>query len=477
MKKVTIIGAGLTGLTLASILANKGHSVTILEKEATVGGLARTYEFEGQLFDPGPHEFCTNNPVLINMLKEVLGDDFLVCHKKAAQFFMGRMIDFPVRPLHFFGQMDKLLILKIMAELVYFRFKNLVAETMDYSFEHWVTNRFGSTMYELYFKPYTEKVWGVEPSLLDPRTASERIAFNSVFDILHQTLNYYLFHKEQYNSAHNPLKSTFYYAKKGIGNLSDKLYDKCVNAGCEVLFNWQLESITLKDGNAASVTSTRGDIRKGFDTLVNTVPMTALNSALDRDDLNTDLDFRSMAFCYLDIPKAELDDFHWIYFPEREYSFQRITDFSHFNADMTKNGHTGVCAEIACFEGDELWHMNDAEIVKLTVKDLMASGLLKDDKGVKGWVTREKHAYPLQINGFIEHVAKSIEYFKTIPNLVTSGRQGLFKYCNMNECMEMAIELAESIDKGAEHSFSLDSSWTGAGNVPKKSPEKRATGA
>ena len=117
--------------------------------------------------------------------------------------------------------------------------------------------------------------------------------------------------------------------------------------------------------------------------------------------------------------------------------------------------------------------MDDAGIVKLTVKDLMASGILKDETGVKGWVTREKHAYPLQINGFIEHVAKSVEYIKTIPNLITSGRQGLFKYCNMNECMEMAIELAESIDLDTEHAFSLDSTWTGAGKVSKKRPKKK----
>jgi protoporphyrinogen oxidase len=477
MKKITIIGAGLTGLTLGALLARKGHSVTILEKEERVGGLARTYEFDGQFYDPGPHEFCTDNPVLVEMLKNILGDDFRVCRKKAAQFFMRRMIDFPVRPLHFFGQMDKVLILKIMAELVYFRFKNLVCETMDYSFKHWVTNRFGSTMYDLYFKPYTEKVWGIDPSMLDPRTASERIAFNSVFDIILQTLSYTLFNKEQYGSAHNPLKHTFYYAKHGIGHLCDKLKEECEAAGCKVELNWELESATIKDSRAHSITSTKGDVQRGFDVLVNTVPITVLNSAFDRDDLNTDLRFRSMVFCYLDVPAPKLDNFHWIYFPEKEYSFQRITDFSHFNADMTREGHTGLCAEIACFEEDELWSMDDAKIVEKTIKELLASGLLKDAAGVKGWVTREKHAYPLQINGFIEHVAKSVEFIKTIPNLVTSGRQGLFKYCNMNECMEMAIELADSIDKDKEHSFSLNSTWKGAHNVPvkEKSTAKKTT--
>jgi protoporphyrinogen oxidase len=172
MKRVAILGAGLTGLTLANILVEKGHMVTVFEKEETVGGLARTFGFDGQLYDLGPHEFCTNNQGLIALLKDILADDFLVCHKRSAQFFMGRFIDYPVKPMHFLSQVDKLLLIKIFAELVYYRFKNLVCESMDYSFEHWVTNRFGATMYELYFKPYTEKVWGLDPGLLDPRTAS-----------------------------------------------------------------------------------------------------------------------------------------------------------------------------------------------------------------------------------------------------------------------------------------------------------------
>jgi protoporphyrinogen oxidase len=478
MKRIAILGAGLTGLTLASILSKNGHKVTVIEKEEEVGGLARTFSFDGQLYDMGPHEFCTNNKELVGILKDLLGEDFLVCGKSAAQFFMKRFIDYPVKPLHFLSQVDKLLLLRIFGELVYFRFKNLVSESMDYSFEHWVTNRFGATMYDLYFKPYTEKVWGLDPGLLDPRTASDRIAFNSVFDIIHQTLMYNLFRKEQYGSAHSPLKSSFYYSKGGIGRLLDRLHERCLNDGCEIKTGWEVKKAITEHGVMKSIVNQHMESMDGFDLFVSTIPITTLNVALDKTELNSNLEFRSMIFCFLDIPLEHLSPYHWIYFPEKEYSFQRLTDFSHFNAGMTKQGRTGVCAEIACFDSDALWGAEDPHIVELVKKDLAKAGILKDAEGVKGWIRREKYAYPIQVNGFIEHVTHSVSYVKSIKNLVTTGRQGLYKYCNMNECMEMAIELAVAIEKGEGLSFSLESMWRGVGVEAKKAGRpKSARGA
>lgn len=474
MKRVAILGAGLTGLTLASILSGKGNRVVVFEKEKTVGGLARTLEFDGQLYDLGPHEFCTNNQELVDILKGLLGEDFLVCHKKAAQFFMKKFIDYPVRPMHFLKQVDKLLLFKIFAELVYFRFKNLVCETMDYSFEHWVTNRFGATMYNLYFKPYTEKVWGLDPGLLDPRTASDRIAFNSVFDIIHQTLLYYLFKKEQLESVHSPLKSKFYYARGGIGRLIERLHERCLGAGCEIRTNWDVKKAVVKNGVMKSIVNQAGEVEEDFDLFVSTIPITALNLAMHKPELNSNLQFRSMVFCFLDLPQESLSPFHWIYIPEIEYSFQRITEFSHFNAGMTLPGRTGICAEIACFEDDATWSSKDSDIVELVKKDLTEAGILKDSKGVKGWIHREKHAYPIQVNGFLENVKHSVSYVESIKNLVTTGRQGLYKYCNMNECMEMAMGLADTIDKGGEHEISLESKWRGAGVKTRNSVKRPA---
>ncbi len=84
-----------------------------------------------------------------------------------------------------------------------------------------------------------------------------------------------------------------------------------------------------------------------------------------------------MIFCFLEIPTEQLSPFHWVYYPEISHSFQRITEFGHFNAGMTREGDTGICAEIACFESDEAWKSSSAEIVERVKRDLAGTGLLK----------------------------------------------------------------------------------------------------
>ncbi|MFQ5561308.1 MAG: FAD-dependent oxidoreductase, partial [Nitrospinota bacterium] len=436
-KKVLVLGGGVTGLTVAATLSRKGHTVTLLEAENTVGGLARTMKFNGQQYDLGPHEFCTNHPSLVNYLKELLEDDFLVRHKQSAQFFMDRLIDYPIKPLHILRQMDNFLILRIFFEIIYFRFKNLLVEPMDYSFKQWVENRFGVTMYEIYFKPYTEKVWGIDPGQLDLRTASDRIGFNSVFDILYKTLLYYFTGKEQFNSIHNPLKSKFYYSNGGIGTLMEALSRQCKDAGCTVRLNWTVKEVLVEEQKIKTVVSENGETETGYDYVVSTIPLTKLNETMGRGDLNFNLRYRGMIFCFLEVPRKNPSPYHWLYFPEKKYSFQRTSEFSLFEANMTKPGHSAICAEVACFPTDPLWQSDDEDIVGFVEKDLIDASVLNEPKGVKEWVYRENYAYPIQVNGFLEHVSNSLSYIKSITNLTTTGRQGLYKYCNMNECMEL----------------------------------------
>lgn len=463
MKRVAILGGGISGLTIASILARKGHDVTLFEREKTVGGLARTFEFNGQLYDPGPHEFCTRNPELIGFLTDLLGDDLLVRHKKAAQFFLGSFLEYPIKPLHLIRQVDRRLIAVVLRELVRARVGNFISKKDDRSFEHWVLNRFGPTMYNLYFKPYTQKVWGVDPAMLDAEVASERIAFNSLFDILYQTVLFTLVRKEQYRSIHNPLKSSFYYTRHGIGTMADRLLRRCLDAGCHVKTDWCVSKALAETGSLRSVVSQTGEVADRFDVWVNTLPVTVFNRVLGKEELNSGLSFRAMLLCFLEIPVEQLTPYHWIYFPDADYSFQRITEFSHFDAGMTGTGRTGICAELTCFQGDAVWMSDSEKIVHRVKSDLVKSGLLLSTHEVRGTVRRESYAYPMKMRGYRNEVERSLSFAGALENVIITGRQGLYKYCNMNECMEMSFRVAAAVDRGEEAAPSLDSDWLGAG--------------
>ncbi|MFH0945271.1 MAG: FAD-dependent oxidoreductase [Planctomycetota bacterium] len=463
MKRVVVLGAGISGLTLARQLSRKGHSVAIYEKEGQIGGLSKTLEYGGQLFDLGPHEFCTNNPVLLGLLSEVLGADLLVRHKSVAQYFMGDFLDYPIRPLQVVRKASKSLIARTACDFVVSRLKNLVLRPPDRSFKGWVENRFGTTLYRRYFGPYTRKVWGIDPDRLDPTTASDRIAFKGIPDLLLKTLQFFMFGKEQYESSHNPLKSSFYYARGGIGTLLNRLHQECLESGCEMRCNWEAREFVVAEDRVVAMVGPSGEVVQDFDIIISTAPLTQINNLLGRPELNDRLSFRSMIFCFLEIPRSGTNPFHWIYFPEQEQVFQRITDFSLFDAAMSKPGHTALCAEIACFEGDPVWKSDDDAIVGEVVEDLVAAGVLRDRAIAGGWIRRERHAYPMQVNRYRDHVTRALSHVMSVSNLVTTGRQGLYKYCNMDECMEMALNLAESVDHVKSAPVLLDSNWRGAG--------------
>ena len=464
MKRVAIIGGGITGLTCAYKLATSGHEVDIYEKGDTIGGLAGSYRSGEFTFDYGPHEFCTDNPELVDLLGQILGDDLLVREKNAAQYFQDKYVNYPLAPLDIIRQLNPLLTAKVIAEVTLQRLKSLVYSYSDHSFEKWVANRFGKTLYNTYFGPYTKKVWGIDPDKLDPRTASSRISFNSIFDYLIKTTSYFLFKKNDFSTIHSPLKDKFYYARRGIGTLTDNLAQKCKEAGVNFHTGYGLTHIKHVNNVVKELHFDNGQAVTQFDYMVNTIPITALLSALGHPCTHMPIRFRSMMLAFLEIPKPQMSSFSWIYFPNKEICFQRSTEFSHFDADLTPKGHTGVCLEISCFPEDEIWKLSDDEVTARIRKDMAKVGLLDADLPIKTHIVRKQFVYPIQVIGHLEMIHELLAPVRVLKNGVTTGRQGLYKYCNMNECMEMAIDVANQIDDSTEtFQYELDSKWRGAG--------------
>ena len=179
-KRICILGGGITGLTCAYRLAKAGYEVVVYDEADQMGGLASSYVSGRFIFDYGPHEFCTENPILIETLKDLLDQELLVREKHAAQYFNDKYLPYPLGPFGIIRHLRPWLLCRIIGEVIFCRLKGLMWSYSDYSFERWVKSRFGGSLYKQYFGPYTRKVWGIDPDLLDPRTASNRISFNSI---------------------------------------------------------------------------------------------------------------------------------------------------------------------------------------------------------------------------------------------------------------------------------------------------------
>jgi protoporphyrinogen oxidase len=157
-KRIIIIGGGPAGLAAAYELAKHGMRCTVLERDNTVGGISRTVDYNGYRFDIGGHRFFTKSEEVNQFWEEVLGDAFLCVRRMSRIYFNNRFFHYPLRPMNAFiglGPLNSMLILGSYAKQKLFPYK------VEDNFEQWVSNRFGKRLYSIFFKTYTEKVWGI----------------------------------------------------------------------------------------------------------------------------------------------------------------------------------------------------------------------------------------------------------------------------------------------------------------------------
>lgn len=472
--KVVIIGAGVTGLTVAYLLCRQGVEVEIHEAAAAEGGLAGTFQSGEFWFDYGPHEFVTSNPALVALLQEVCGPDLLTVPKKTAQYFNGRFVRYPFEILDVLRMMPLRRTFKAGVEVLFGRMRNLVKRPTDRSFEEWTMARFGATFYRHYFGPYTRKVWGVAPAEIDARTAAHRISVDSLWDLLKKTISFRFFGGERRDRIHSELWREFLYTRHGAGTLQRHLRQRIESLGGRFHFGHRLSAVEV-EGSRATVAHFEGGHRtSGFDSLVSTIALPEIlrltlgQKAQPLLEQNM-LPFRGMVFVFLRINRPQVTEHHWVYFPEQEIPFQRWTEFSHFQAEMTPKGTTSLALEVAANPGQPGYDAPDGEIAERCIQAIVDLSLLKREEVLGYDVVRTRHAYPIQVIGYHEKARALLDALATVENVVSVGRQGLFRYCNQNECMEMAMDVVPELMRGARSIvYTSEGTWRGADITERK---------
>ncbi len=463
------MGAGVTGLATAYLLRRQGAQVAVYEASAQEGGLAGSFRRQGFSFDFGPHELNTANPELIALVREACGDDLVEVEKRIAHHFLGRYVRYPFEVVDMLRNIGPALGVQAVAEVAWSRTRNLLRRPPDDSFESWTRARFGPTLYDLYFGPYTRKVWGIEPALLDPRTASQRVTIDSFWDLVKKTLAYQWLGAEDFKHAHSELHRRFLYLRRGVGTLQEHLRRRAEELGVAFHFGKSLEAVERDSERVNALRFADGELVRGFDYVVSTIPLSRMVTlalgerapSLLRDNA---LPFRGMAFVFLRVARPRVLDYHWVYYSSSEVPFQRMTEFSHFGAEMSPPGATGLALEVSCVPGDGTWEASDQEIAERTIEGLVRLGLLARSEILGYDVVRQRYAYPVQVLGFIEKAHNLLHALAELKNLVTIGRQGLFRYCNMNECLEMAFEVVPELMAGkASIRYTKEGSWLGVG--------------
>ncbi|RYE02151.1 MAG: NAD(P)/FAD-dependent oxidoreductase [Sphingomonadales bacterium] len=455
---VAIIGAGPAGLTSAYLLTKAGYSVAVIEKDPVyVGGISRTVEHQGFRFDIGGHRFFSKSKEVVDLWNELLPDDFIERPRMSRIFYGGKFYSYPLRAfeaLFNLGLWTSTLCMASYAKAKLFPKKEVK------SFEDWVVNQFGRRLYSIFFKTYTEKVWGMPCDEMSADWAAQRIKGLSlgkaVLDGLKRSLH--LNRKPNDGMETKTLLESFRYPRKGPGMMWEAARDRVVEGGNRVLMDHALKAMRFDDvtGRWNVQASHAGQIVTiNAAHVISSAPMRELAGRIQPLPANIpaamDLHYRDFLTVALMIRSEDLFPDNWIYIHEEGVKVGRVQNFRSWSPEMVPDEELAcVGLEYFCFEGDGLWSSSDEDLIALATSELHKLGLADPATVVGGAVVRQEKAYPVYDETYRDNVYVLRRELETrYPTLHMVGRNGMHRYNNQDHAMMTAMLTVRNIEAGA----------------------------
>jgi protoporphyrinogen oxidase len=443
-----VLGGGPAGLTAAYLLERAGRDAIVLEAEDQVGGLAKTVENDGYRFDLGGHRFFTKSAEVDDLWHEILGEEFLLRPRMSRIYWNNRYLDYPLRGTDVIRKLGPVELTRCMASYVRAAARR---NKVDDSLEDWVSNRFGRRLFELFFKSYTEKVWGVPTSEIRAEWAAQRIKGLSFFSAAKAAF---------FGNKGNKVKSLiseFNYPRFGPGQMWDAMTLAIENEGGEVRLEVPVTRIELAGGRVVEVEA-GGDSYTLPDTVISSLPLRAVvemvSPAPPAEVLAAarGLRYRDFLTVALVVDGADLFPDNWIYIHEPGVRVGRIQNYRSWSPWMVPDPDKAcVGLEYFCFEGDDLWLMDDADLVELATRELEQLRLSPRANVERGFAIRVPKAYPIYDADYAERVETIRTWLDGIENLQQVGRNGLHRYNNSDHSMLTAMRAVDNLLTGAHH--------------------------
>jgi protoporphyrinogen oxidase len=448
-KNVVVIGAGPAGLTAAYELCKSGVCSVVLEKDNVVGGLSRTVNYKGYHFDIGGHRFFTKVKAVEEMWREVLANGQFIRRSRLSRIYYNKkFFYYPLRAsnaLLGLGVWNSLLIF-----LSYLR-AQIFPEKPEDTFEQWISNRFGKRLYKIFFKTYTEKVWGIPCNQIMAEWAAQRIKGLSLLAAVKSAL---IQKQQSKGDVIKTLIDAFDYPELGPGMMWETVRDIVEKNGSEIKLNTGVEKIIWNGGGVKAlevVTDGVPEIIEGTH-FISSMPIRGLIKKFDPPaperviKAAEALNYRDFLTVALVVNKRELFPDNWIYVHDAEVKVGRIQNFKNWSPAMVPDPETTCLGlEYFCFEGDGLWTMSDADLIELGKRELGILGLVIPADVVDGSVVRMPKAYPVYDGTYAEALQVIRHFLEGVPNLQLVGRNGMHKYNNQDHSMLTAMLAVKNI--------------------------------
>lgn len=489
-KKVVIIGAGPAGLSAAYKLLKESndYEVVVLEATKDIGGISKTVKYKGNRMDIGGHRFFSKDERVLDFWKEIMPiqskpafdykklkrkvmvdkngvdplkveDVMLVRNRLSRIYYLNKFFDYPIS-LKWDTFKNLGFVRTVKSGFSYL--KSMIFKKKEDSLENFYINRFGKTLYSIFFEKYTEKLWGRSPKEISADWGAQRVKGLSILVVLKDTL--FKIFKIKRKKVETSLIEEFYYPKYGPGHFWETVAKKIVKMGGKVIKDSKVTKINFNGKRIVSLVC--GEKIYMGDIFISSMPLKDLVNSLDGNkDIPKDIIRIANGLPYRDFVTVGLlvDKFKikneteiktlgnivpdcWIYVQDDSVKLLRIQIFNNWSPYMLKdpNNTVWVGAEYTCSYGDKLWNLSNANMKKFVVSELEKIGII-DSGSVKDYhVERIEKAYPSYFDTYSE-INKVIEYVNDFSNLYCVGRNGQHRYNNMDHSIITSFEAVSNI--------------------------------
>jgi protoporphyrinogen oxidase len=442
--KIIIIGAGPAGLSAAYAISKKGRFVEIFEKAEFVGGMARSIDIWGQRVDLGPHRFFSNNVDVNIFFTELIKDEFILIDRQTRIFYQKHFFDYPLKLINVFKNLP---ISTIISVIYYYLIQKINPIKNPKNFEEWITDRFGKKLFQIFFKNYSEKLWGIKCSKIDADWAAQRIKTLTLWETVLSSI------KGNKGNKHKTLVDQFVYPLNGNGTIYEHCAQEIIKHSGKINFKSEVKKIILNtQGNAVVGIKLYNEEFIEGNTIISTMPINQLLMGIE-DVPNSVMEacnslfFRNTVLVYLEIDTVDLFSDNWIYVHDSTVKFGRITNFRNWSSSLNKNKKTTIiCLEYWCFDHDELWGFDDSKIIEIAENDYYESDIFLIKYSILNTrVLKIPNCYPVYETGYKKHLNIIVKYLRNINGLHLIGRSGSFKYNNQDHSILMGLLASEII--------------------------------
>jgi protoporphyrinogen oxidase len=461
--EVFVIGAGPAGLTASYLLTKQGISTTVIEADPVyVGGISRTVNYKHFLFDIGGHRFFSKSKEVVDLWKEILPQDFISRPRMSRIYYDGKYYSYPLKA---FEALSNLGLIESSMCVLSFMYKQAFPNEKPETFHDWVANQFGERLFSIFFKTYTEKVWGLSCDEISADWAAQRIKgldlWSAMANALRNSIKPAGFKdgtKAGDGAVIKTLIDSFEYPRKGPGMMWEAAARKTREQGGTIHMGTRLTG--LRYDMASEMWTITAQNEDGDDLhftakhVISSVPIRELVNSFTERPLCAaaaeKLRYRDFITVAVVVKKPDLFPDNWIYIHEPSVKVGRIQNFRSWSPEMVPDESLACLGlEYFCFEGDGLWTSSDEDLIALAKKELAQIGLASEAECVDGCVVRQKKAYPVYDDAYKFHVDTIREDLAAnYPTLHLVGRNGMHKYNNQDHAMMTSMLTVKNIIAG-----------------------------